>query len=46
MEDMQQAFIGRDTAADREDDDSDDQRPEVKLFALAEWMLFVGRFLL
>ena len=24
MEDMQQAFIGRYTAADREDDDSDD----------------------
>jgi hypothetical protein len=44
MENMQQAFIGRYATADREDDDSDDQRPEVKLFAVAEWMLFVGRF--
>jgi len=43
MQHVEHAFIGRDAAADREDHQRNDQRPEVKLFAATEGMVLVRR---
>src|SRR5215204_471922 len=44
MPDVCDAFIDRNPAADRENADRDDKRPEVTLAPVAERMFFVGRF--
>ncbi len=44
---MEQSLVSRHPAADREDYQRDDQRPEVKLFAVTERVIFVrGSFAL
>ena len=42
MADVREAFRDGDAAAEDEDEQGDDERPEVELFAVAERMSFVG----
>ena len=42
MADVSDAFRDGDAAADDEDEQRDDERPEVELFAVAEGVGFIG----
>ena len=45
MQQVQDSFVRGNTAADAEYQYGDDQRPEIKLLAMAQWMIVVRRLL-
>src|SRR5690349_1850947 len=42
MNDVRDAFINRHAAAQREDQNRDDERPKVKFFSVTKWMIVIG----